>query len=130
HGEKHTKRSRFLEEFAPTLFGVGSKMNKTWLYAWVRNPKAHFKDSNMPNVRLSEQEATDVVEYLMTLKKPDWEKVPAPEVNPAIVDDLVRELLSKSMSTVDVEQLVTNKFPSKATQEAAAKYYKDLGTPD
>jgi cbb3-type cytochrome oxidase cytochrome c subunit len=121
-GEKHAKRSRFLEEFAPTLLGVGSKLNKTWLYAWVRNPKAHFKDSNMPNVRLSEQEATDVVEYLMTLKKPDWEKLPGPEVNPAIVDDLIREFLRKSMSDYDVEQLVSGKTTS--------KYYKELASPD
>src|SRR6185295_7379804 len=120
--DKPAKRSRFLEEFAPTLRGVGSKMNKTWLFAWVRNPKSHFKDSNMPNVRLSEQEATDVVEYLMTLKKPDWEKLPAPETNPAIVDDLIRELLSKSMSNFDVEQLVSGKTVS--------KYYKELATPD
>ncbi|HVE40551.1 MAG TPA: multiheme c-type cytochrome [Planctomycetota bacterium] len=116
------KRSRFLEEFAPTLFGVGSKMNKAWLYGWVRNPKAHFKDSSMPNLRLSEQEATDVVEYLMTLKKPDWEKLPGPEVNPAIVDDLIREFLRKSMSDFDVEQIVTGKTTS--------KYFKDLATPD
>src|SRR5262249_55158424 len=116
------KRSRFLEEFAPTLFGVGSKMNKGWLYAWVRNPKQHFKESNMPNVRLSEQEATDVVEYLMTLKKPDWEKQPAPGADPKIVDDLIFEFLRKSMSDVDAEQLVSGKISS--------KYYKELGTPD
>jgi cbb3-type cytochrome oxidase cytochrome c subunit len=124
---KPAKRSRFLEEFAPTLFGVGSKMNKTWLFNWVRNPKAHFKDSNMPNLRLSEQEAVDVVEYLMTLKKPDWEKVAAPEINPKIVDDMIREILSKSLSNYDVERAVAGQheagvFKELKTQDGKVKW--------
>ncbi|HZE96561.1 MAG TPA: multiheme c-type cytochrome [Planctomycetota bacterium] len=110
---KPAARSRFLEEFAPTLSAVGSKMNKTWLYRWVRNPRQHFSESMMPNLRLSEQDGVDVVEYLMTLKNPDWEKIPAPESNPAIVDDLIREQLSKAMSTYDVEIAVKGDNPSK-----------------
>ncbi|HLY75031.1 MAG TPA: multiheme c-type cytochrome, partial [Planctomycetota bacterium] len=119
--DKPAKRSRFLEEFAPTLNAVGSKMNKTWLFQWVRDPKKHFAESNMPNLRLSEQDAVDVVEYLMTLKKPDWEKIPAPESNPAIVDDLIRELLSKAMSTYDVEITVKGESPSKMYAELKTK---------
>lgn len=119
---KDATRSRFLEEFAPTLAGVGSKMNKTWLYQWVRDPKKHFSTTRMPNLRLSEQEAADVVEFLMSLKKPDWEKLGAPESNPAIVDDLIREQLSKSMSMVDVEVAVAGKN--------ASKLYKELATPE
>ena len=120
--DKPAKRSRFLEEFAPTLAGVGSKMNKGWLFAWVRNPKLHFKDSSMPNLRLSEQEATDVVEYLMTLKKPEWEKLAAPQANPKIVDDLIIELLKKVMSDHDAEETVAGKNPRPD--------YKDLATAD
>lgn len=119
---KPATRSRFLEEFAPTLSAVGSKMNKTWLYNWVRDPKKHFEQSSMGNLRLSEQEGVDVVEYLMTLKKPDWEKLGAPQSNPAIVDDLIREQLSKAMSVADVEIAVAGKSPIKA--------YKELSTPE
>jgi cbb3-type cytochrome oxidase cytochrome c subunit len=121
HGEKLNPRSRFLEEFAPTLSAVGSKMNKTWLFHWVRNPRKHFAESLMPNLRLSEQDAADVVEYLMSLKKPDWEKVAAPESNEKIVDDLIRELLSKQMSTADVEIAVAGKSPSKMYKELSSK---------
>ncbi len=121
-GDKPSKRSRYLEEFAPTLFGVGSKMNKAWLYAWVKNPKLHFRESSMPNLRLSEQEATDVVEFLMTLKKPEWEKLAAPQANPKIVDDLILELLKKVMSDHDAEQAVAGKDPRPE--------YKEMATPD
>ena len=120
--KKFSKRSRFLEEFAPTLSAVGSKMNKTWLYHWVRNPRAHFGESMMPNLRLSEQDGLDVVEYLMTLKKPEWERLAAPESTPAIVDDLIREQLSKAMSTYDVEETLKGKNPS--------KLYEELKSPD
>lgn len=119
---KPSARSRFLEEFAPTLAGVGSKMNKTWLFHWVRNPKKHFPQSSMPNLRLSEQEASDVVEYLMTLKKPDWEKVAAPQAVPAIVDDLVLEILRKVMSDYDAAQALAGKNPRPE--------YKELATAD
>src|SRR5579862_3238845 len=114
---KPATRSRFLEEFAPTLSAVGSKMNKTWLYQWVRNPRKHFAESMMPNLRLSEQDGVDVVEYLMTLKKPEWEKVAAPESNDKIVDDLIREQLSKAMSAYDVEISVKGESQNKLYAE-------------
>ncbi|HEX7898930.1 MAG TPA: c-type cytochrome [Planctomycetota bacterium] len=95
--------SRFLDEFAPSLAAIGSKIkSKGWLYAWVRDPKAHFKDSAMPSLRLSEQEAMDVVEYLMTLKNPAFEKDAGPEkIDPKVVEDLIYELLRKRMPDVD-----------------------------
>ena len=70
-------RRLFLEEFAPTLNGVGSKIkDKTWLYHWVRNPKAHFKYSNMPNLRLSEQDGVvSTCDYRLDLP-PDLEVKP------------------------------------------------------
>jgi len=117
--DKPATRSRYLEEFAPTLAGVGSKMNKQWLYQWVRDPKKHFEASRMPNLRLSEQEGADVVEFLMTLKKPEWEKTAPPASNPDVLDDLLRELLSKSMSLVDVDLTLAGKSENKLYKELA-----------
>ncbi len=96
-------RSRYLEEFGPSLAAVGSKIrSRTWLYHWVRNPKAHFKDSAMASLRLSEQEALDVVEYLMTLKNPAWEAVKPPgAVNEQCLEDLIYEQLRLKMPEVD-----------------------------
>ncbi|HLF92566.1 MAG TPA: c-type cytochrome, partial [Planctomycetota bacterium] len=111
--EEYRKRgeSRFLKEFAPTLAGIGSKVNRAWLYAWVRDPKKHFQDSSMPNLRLTEQEAVDVVEYLMSLKKPEWEAKAAPKANMEVVKDLVREQLKKVISDRDAELAVEGKHP-------------------
>lgn len=104
-------RSRYLEDFGPALASIGSKIkSKAWLYAWVRNPKSHFPDSAMPSLRLSEQEAMDVVEYLMTLKNPAFEKDAGPElVNPKAVEDLIFELLKKRMPDVDARRELEGK---------------------
>ncbi len=89
-------KSRFLEEFAPSLSRIGSKVaSRKWLYNWVRHPKSHFKESRMPSLRLTEQEAVDVVEYLVTLRKPEWEQKAAPKVNEDVLDSLILEQLSK-----------------------------------
>jgi cytochrome c2 len=113
-------RSRFLEEFAPALAGVGSKMNRTWLWHWLRDPKKHFPDSQMGNLRLTEQEASDVVEFLMTLKKPDWERLPAPEADPKVVDDLLSEILRKKMSAADAREAVEGKSGRKDLKELSS----------
>jgi cytochrome c551/c552/cbb3-type cytochrome oxidase cytochrome c subunit len=93
-------KSRYLEEFAPNLSGIASKISdKKWLYNWVRDPKRHFHQSRMPNLRLSDQEAVDVVEYLMTLKKADWDKRPGILATNdrffQLLDDLILEQKSK-----------------------------------
>jgi hypothetical protein len=63
----------------------------------------------------------------MSLKKPDWwEKLPAPDTDPKIVDDLISEFLRKSMSDYDVEQLLSGK----KKVDKADKANKDLETPE
>jgi mono/diheme cytochrome c family protein len=106
-------KSRYLEEFAPSLAGIGSKIkSKAWLTDWVRNPKHYFKDSSMPNLRLSEQEGADVVEYLMALKKPEWEKVaPPPAANPEILEGLIYEQLRLKMPDVDAKAQLAGANP-------------------
>ncbi len=117
--EEYAKRgeSRFLKEFAPTLSAIGSKTDRNWLYNWIRTPKKHFEQSAMPSLRLSEQEAVDVVEFLMSFKKPEWEARPVPMPVAAIVDDLIREQLKKVISDLETELAVEGKHPDKRYDE-------------
>ena len=55
-------------QFGPNLAGVGSKASRDWIYHWIRDPKAWNPDTKMPNLRLSESDALDIAEYLVTLK--------------------------------------------------------------
>lgn len=105
-----TTRSRYLDDFGPSLAAMGSKLrSKAWLYGWVRNPKAHFPESSMPSLRLSEQEAMDVVEYLMGLKNEAFDKVQVPAADPKVVRDLVYEQLRKRMPDVDALRALEGK---------------------
>ena len=57
-------------DIAPELTRVGSKVNRSWLYDWIRNPRHFNPTTKMPSLRLTEQEARDVVSYLMSLRGP------------------------------------------------------------
>ncbi len=53
--------------YGPELNRVGSKVNPDWLFDWLKDPKNFRPKSRMPNMRLTDQEAMDIVSYLMTL---------------------------------------------------------------
>jgi cytochrome c2 len=55
-------------DIAPELTKVGSKVNPQWLYDWLKNPRHYLPNTKMPSLRLTDQEASDIVAYLMTLK--------------------------------------------------------------
>jgi cytochrome c2/predicted nucleic acid-binding Zn-ribbon protein len=52
---------------APELSRVGSKVTADWLYDWIRNPKRYRPETRMPDMRLTDAEARDIVSYLISL---------------------------------------------------------------
>jgi cytochrome c1 len=56
-------------DIGPDLSRVGQKMPEEWLYDWLKNPKHYFPQTRMPNLRLSDQEAADIVAYLMEISR-------------------------------------------------------------
>jgi cytochrome c2 len=78
-------------EHGPDLRGVASKVTPEWLYAWIKDPKSYWPDTRMPNLRLADQDAADIVAYLV--EDPD-----------AIFHDLPAGWTEKA-SPVDVEAL-------------------------
>ena len=63
-------------DFAPNLSNIGHKTNERWLFAWLKNPSGMWGQTRMPNLRLSDQEAADIVAYLTTLKNGPAPKAP------------------------------------------------------
>jgi cytochrome c551/c552 len=80
--------------FGPDLSVVGQKLlsgsdrasAQQWLYSWLRNPRNYNDKTLMPNLRLTEQEALDLSEYLLNLTKPTgsnpWASPPDQLPNP------------------------------------------------
>jgi cbb3-type cytochrome oxidase cytochrome c subunit/predicted nuclease with TOPRIM domain len=73
----------------PNLVRTGSKVDAGWLYAWLKNPKDYWPDTNMPNLRLTDQEAADLAAYILADRDEAYENLELPQVDPAIRDELV-----------------------------------------
>jgi len=82
-----------LRNFGPNLNDVGSKLNAGWLYAWIRDPKAYFPETKMPDLRLTSQEASDITAYLLTLRNVDFEERQPAEVDQEVRDEMVLNYL-------------------------------------
>jgi mono/diheme cytochrome c family protein len=61
--EPHRRAGRYNDK-GPNLRGVASKVDKTWLYNWIKDPKKWWPETRMPNLRLSDQDAADITAYL------------------------------------------------------------------
>ena len=84
----------------PELSGIGSKVKPDWLYTWILDPKSLWPTTNMPNLRLTEAEAADLVAYLMTKRNGAFEK--SLFVKPAddrIYEEILVEKLTERMTT-------------------------------
>lgn len=57
-----------IRKVAPTLGGIGSKVNPDWIVRWIQNPRSYLPKTRMPNFRLSEQQAKDIAAYLLASK--------------------------------------------------------------
>ena len=55
-------------DYAPNLYNIADKAKPEWIYSWVKNPKALWPETKMPDLRLTDSEAANVTAYLLTLK--------------------------------------------------------------
>ncbi len=55
---------RVTNEHGPNLRGVASKVKPEWLYAWIKDPASYWSETRMPDLRLSDQDAADIVAYV------------------------------------------------------------------
>lgn len=97
------------EDYGPDLSKIGAKANQRWIYNWVRDPKKYWPDGNMPNPRLTDEEALHVSAYLATLK--DDEFLAKDPIEPS--EELLREIairykrakLSEEVATGQVDAM-------------------------
>ncbi|MCH8332717.1 c-type cytochrome [Candidatus Sumerlaeota bacterium] len=104
--------------FAPDLSKIGSKLDpdkgRKWLYNWLRDPKKYWPDGNMPNPRLTDEEANDITAYLMTLKDDSFLDGDPPDVTNEEVDEMAvryfRAKMSESEAHSELNDLVDLEF--------------------
>ena len=54
-----------IKVYAPDLSKVGSKVNKEWMFRWIKNPNAYFPGTKMPRFRFTDEEIRGLVEYIV-----------------------------------------------------------------
>ena len=96
--------------FGFNLTGVGTKTHANWIFNWVKNPKNYDPKAPMPSLRLSDQEASDITAYLMTLQKPKFLEQPVRPPDPKAVRELARGYLINTMSLTEADAKL-NKMP-------------------
>jgi mono/diheme cytochrome c family protein len=55
------------KDLVPNLKDIAAKVGPQWVYNWIKNPRGYSPDTHMPSLRLSDDEATAITSYLMTL---------------------------------------------------------------
>lgn len=50
---------------APDLGSVAAKINRDWLYSWLKNPRDYFPDTMMPQYSMSGEEIRSLVEFIL-----------------------------------------------------------------
>jgi cbb3-type cytochrome oxidase cytochrome c subunit len=68
-------RLRGTNEHGPNLRGIATKVTPEWLFAWIKDPAAYWSETRMPDLRLSDQDAADIVAYVF--EDPLFKDVPA-----------------------------------------------------
>ena len=83
---------RMSRQHGPSLAGIGSKVRAKWLVEWLENPRGYWHDTNMPDLRLTREEARDVAAYLMTLRHEEFEKLPPVAADQGVLERIAQEL--------------------------------------
>ena len=103
--------ARGTNEHGPNLRGVASKVDARWLYHWIKDPAAYWHETRMPNLRLSDQDAADIVAYMT--EDPDgyftdvpegWAAGPSP-VDGAALQEMARWFFARDGRAVVEERL-------------------------
>lgn len=55
------------KEIIPNLKNIAAKVGPRWTFYWLKNPRDFSPATRMPSLRLSDQEAVAITDYLMTL---------------------------------------------------------------
>ncbi len=119
-------QASLLREFGPNLIGLGSKTSKEWLVGWLKDPGRYHPKSKMPNLRLSDDEASDIAAFLSEDKSPVASK-PIPSVNEKILDTIVFDFMKKSDTFANTQNKIKSMTQEEKLNFAGQKLVREYG---
>jgi cytochrome c551/c552 len=113
----------------PNLGGLASKIKPEWLVAWLKNPRGYWHDTNMPDLRLTDQEALDIAAYLMTKRHTAFEAMEGVAFDQSVLDRIAEELKvsEQQESTEDALAAVRRWSPRDRVLYVGKKLFKHYG---
>jgi cytochrome c551/c552 len=88
----------------PSLVGVGSKVNREFLFNWIKNPRHYWAQTFMPDLRLTDREAADITAFLMSSRNPEFESLPVPQIDDAALDEITLEFLRTGLPLAQAQE--------------------------
>jgi mono/diheme cytochrome c family protein len=101
--------------FGPNLSRIAAKIKpelgndaRRWLFQWILNPNIHHPRTRMPVTRLTEEEARDVADWLLSQKATGWDENDPVDHDNKVLRRLARVYLAKApgMTRADVEKVL------------------------
>ncbi len=74
HQSEHHIALPEASEMGPSLAGIGSRLDETWMARWIENPQSHRPGTRMPALfhgADAKQKSADIAAYLATMKAKD-----------------------------------------------------------
>lgn len=96
-------KNPLLPMFGPELNQMGSKVDKDWLVSWLIAPKHYWEGTSMPSMKLTEQEAVDIAEYLLEKRNEEFDGMMAPVADSDVRDAITLEFLEGQMHSEAAE---------------------------
>ena len=103
-----TTRDVLRRQHGPNLIGLGSKTTKEWVYNWLKDPKRYHPSTRMPSLRLADQEAADIAEYLISDRNGEFDGKPVPNVNEQVINEIVLGFLTKMETQAAAKSKLTS----------------------
>ncbi|MGH7197524.1 MAG: c-type cytochrome [Candidatus Omnitrophota bacterium] len=107
----HTAAGVQANDHGPELSGLGSKVTPDWLYTWLKDPKHFSKDTRMPSLRLTDQEAADITSYLLSQRNEAFDRQAAPAAKPEAVNELILTHLQGTMRQTEAQEALARMGP-------------------
>src|ERR1041385_7546552 len=102
--QEAANQSQIRRRHGYNLENQGSKVTQNWIYNWVKDPAQVWPETKMPSLRLTDDEAANVAAYLSSLKNPQWEQKPLPQIDPSALDDITLELLRNNSTDIEARE--------------------------
>ena len=99
-----TSQLELRRQFGPNFQGLGSKTSPQWIYHWLKDPTSYHPETRMPNLRLTDQEASDITSYLMDSTDAAFAGRAVPAVDEAVVDRIALDFLSNTAPMITAQE--------------------------